>query len=481
MYGKGAFLFALCLVGLSWMAPITTGQPSSISYTTSLSFSAAQETDLPFWLATNRFGTIDPTGAGGTLRFNAFTAHDPGKSISYAFGADLVGRVSPQSTLFLQQFYGELQAGPFLLRAGRKEETAGMVHPTLSLGSMTVSPNAAPLTQVNISWPKYVGVPGTNEFVSIKGSISHGWFEGNRIVNNAFLHEKSVYLRVGGKDWPIRAYGGIMHYATWGGTHINPRIGQLPSSFGDFWRVFFVQGASADNGLDPEVSNVLGNALGAYDFKLDISLERIFIQVYRQFYLEDTVSMAFRNVHDGLWGLSFDFQDRPAGIRHVLYEHVNTKRQSSKQFEIDAGLIGTDNYYNHGVYSSGWTHRGRTIGMPLVLTGEGYHGVVNNILLGHHIALHGELPENLLYTVFFTYTRSYGAHSILDSQTLLRTENSRTPAQHRYSTMLDLSLSLWPASQIDGFVRLAYDWVGQTDGFNNFGATVGLIRRGNFN
>ena len=467
-------LLTILFSGCLFIFQAVAGQHQPISYRASLSTSAATENRLPFWLSTNRFGVVDPAGTGAALQLGAFASNKEEGSISYTWGVDLVGRASPHQSLFFQQFFGELNLGPFLLRAGRKEQTAGMVHPHLSLGSMIVSRNAAPITRISISWPDYVSIPGTDEFVAIKGYLGHGWIDGDRIVRNPFVHEKSFYMRVGGKNWPVHGHGGVMHYAMWAGEHVNPDIGRLPASFNDYLRVFFVQGANPESGEDPEITNVLGNSLGAYDFKLDVDLKNVTLRAYRQFYLEDTVSLAFRNGWDGLWGLSLAFPHKPGGLKNVLYEHVNTKRQSSKSVELEMGLLGTDNYYNHFLYSSGWTHRGRTLGMPLILTSDEVHGVFDNILLGHHFALEGELAQTISYTAFFTYNRNYGTHSILFSDTDVRTRNSRTPARHRYAAMLDLSSTLFPSYDIDGFLRLAYDW-GDTPLNNNLGVTIGLV------
>ena len=475
-YGKTALPLAMFLVSVFSAAPTTLwAQSLPITYRSSLSISSANGEQLPFWLTTNQFGVVDPGGTNAALRFAAFNSREVKKNISYQLGVDIVGRASPEQAFFFQQLYGELKLGPFLLRAGRKEQTAGMVHSYLSLGSMIVSPNAAPLTRVSISWPDYVSIPGTDGFVAVKGYLGHGWVGGDRIVQNPFLHEKNLYMRLGGKNWPIHGHAGILHYAMWGGTHVNPAIGRLPSGFSDFLRVFFVQGADEGSGLNGEVTNVLGNSLGAYDFKLDVDLKRLKIRAYRQFYLEDTVSMAFRNALDGMWGLSLTFIDAP--IRGFLYEHVNTKQQSSKNFEIERGEYGTDNYYNHGLFSSGWTNRGRVIGIPLVLTQEGFEGVVDNILLGHHFALEGALKDAVAYKLLFTYSKNYGAHSIRDSETGLRIENARTPGRHLYTSMLDLERLLFPAHNITGYIRIAYDW-GDVRFDRNLGVTLGIVRNG---
>jgi hypothetical protein len=164
----------------------------------------------------------------------------------------------------------------------------------------------------------------------------------------------------------------------------------------------------------------------------------------------------------------------------VLYEHVNTKRQSSKRSELEQGLYGTDNYYNHFVYSTGWTHRGRSIGMPLILTQPGFEGVTNNILLAHHFGVDGWLATVLSYRLLFTYSRNYGAHSTLLIGAPARNRNARfDQAAHQYAALLDLLTPVSRRYPLDGFLQLAYDW-GDLPPGRNIGFTLGLRYRGQF-
>ncbi|MBT8401751.1 MAG: capsule assembly Wzi family protein [Rhodothermia bacterium] len=466
------------LVTIPFAQPVA-GQDNAVQYRATLSVSAARQDTLPLWQAANQFGVVDRAGTSANLRLAAYLPPSDWNGITYSVAADVVGRVSEHSSLFLQQMYGEARYGNFLLRAGRKEETAGVVHPSLSLGSTTLGTNAAPITKVSLSWPEYVTVPGTGAFVGIKGYLGHGWLGGNRVVDGALLHEKNVYLRLGFADWPIKGWGGIMHYVTWGGTHVDPEIGRLPSGLDDYLRVFFVQGASEDSAVNPEITNVLGNSLGAYHFGLDLQLRGVLIRVHRQFYLEDTVSLEFRNALDGLWGLSLTFDDRRI-VTGFLYEHVNTIRQSSKADEPR----GTDNYYNHFLYATGWTHRGQALSLPVVSTNNRYVGVYNNILLAHHLGLEGTIPGPIDYRLLFTYSRNYGAHSLLEAPGEPRIRDGRFGGPvHQRSLMLEVSHAVGrprvvgSTRALNAFTRLAYDW-GDLLPDSNLGITVGLTLLG---
>ena len=471
------FLSALVLVSLTTVD--VGAQQQRIDYKAEVYYSTSSESRLPFWLVTNQFGVIDPSSSSGIARFGASWSSNETGLFSYRIGLDIVGRASDNNALFFQQFYGEARLGPFQLQAGKKERTTGETHQSLSLGSMLLSGNAAPVTQISLSWPDFVTIPGTGEFLGVRGYVGHGWIEGSRVVDDVLLHEKSLYLRLGMPDWPVEGRAGILHYTMWGGISSRPgREEPLPSRFSDFLRVFFIQGAADDFEINGEITNVLGNSLGAYDFSLRVYLPSVEIIAYRQFYLEDTVSLAFRNGWDGMWGLGFSFVDGTL-IQDILWEHVNTKRQSSKKDEPR----GTDNYYNHFVYESGWTHRGLTLGIPLVLTGIGYEGVVNNIVLGHHVAIQGELGRSSLYKLMLTYSRNYGAHSILNEETFRREVDSRfIEPVHRFALLFEGSSKIFPQHKVDAFARIGYDWgdSGLVFPENNLGITIGLKKEGIF-
>ena len=337
---------------------------------------------------------------------------------------------------------------------------------------MIVSRNAAPITGVSLSWPTFVTIPFTGTFLAVKGSIKHGWVDGERVVSDPFLHLKSLYFRFGGDSWPIHGWAGIQHAVVWGGTHADPEIGRLPGSFNDFLRVLLVRGAPAGSTIGGERSNVLGNSLGIYDFGIWFDAPSFRTEIYRQFFHEDTVSLRFRSPWDGLWGFNIAARDRRL-LEEVLYEHVNTKRQGSRAFERN----GTDNYYNHFLYANGWTHHSRTLGIPVILARANNPGVFNNILLAHHLGLSGSLPADLRYRLRVTYTRNYGAWSLFQSieEGFIR-ENARyESARHQWYTGLELFRRL-SGSRVEMFLRAGYDW---GDVFKNqrAGFTVGVQRK----
>ena len=73
-----------------------------------------------------------------------------------------------------------------------------------------------------------------------------------------------------------------------------------------------------------------------------------------------------------------------------------------------------DNYFNNSHYHSGWTHYGRTIGLPLLTPAmpdeNGVcHGVVNTRVKGYNLGIKG-VAANIPYKFRATYTENSGTY-----------------------------------------------------------------------
>ncbi len=182
-------------------------------------FGAGASTEaLPFWLGANQYGRLGRSGTPLGARLAAWRPFSGAKGgLDYAVGASLLGRASANSTLHVQELYGQLRYGPLQLTAGWKKQVIGRVDTARSLGGITRSENATPLPKVRVSTPGYVPVPGTNGFLGVKGYLAHGWMGADRVVQNAFLHEKYGYLRLLPPEGPVTLHAGLIHHAVWGG------------------------------------------------------------------------------------------------------------------------------------------------------------------------------------------------------------------------------------------------------------------------
>jgi len=402
--------------------------------------------DLPFWMHTNKFGTIDPGSSGGLFGINAHKSISGEGLFEYGAGIDAIGRASENSELFLHEIYGEVRFGFVRFYAGKKEWRDGIWKSDLSLGSMVWSGNAPTMPKIMLSIPEYVAIPGTKGFASIKGYFGHGWMGDDRFVEGAFLHEKAAYLKLMPDDFPVNGHLGVIHNVQWGGTH--PTLGKLPQSFGDFLRVTAAQAGEAESAPGTDVINALGNTVGAYEARLDVDLNEVKIKAYKQFYIESGPSAGFRNPWQGKYGLKLNLSESgPEWVSNILWEHVNIKRQDAKSDETD----GADQFFDNSIYRSGWTRKGRMLGFPLVTIGEfnGREEIVNNIIIAHHVGAEGVLPlkiadRPLNYRVLVTYSRNYGRTTNCRNEFCSPdVENPlRTPRRDQWYNQVELSTSL---------------------------------------
>jgi hypothetical protein len=391
----------------------------ALNISTSLYATGASDDQLPFWLASNQHGIFGRDATSGAFETTVLLPPRQDRLFDLSAGAEVVARGSDRSTFYIHQLYGRLHAGPIRLTAGRKEYIQGIVDTTLSIGGTTWSRNAAPVPAVRAEIPSYLSVPGTRDFLAIRGTFAHGWFEGDRFVSSPWLHEKQFYVRLLPERAPVQLHGGVIHNVMWGGTH--PTEGELPSDFEAFKNVVFptqLDEEEADQFEQETAGSGVGNHVAAYDVALTTEIEDIGVRLYRQFYIETSGARQLRNVWDGLWGVNLFRASESGIVDRVLYEHLRFVRQNAVWgAEGRRGRKGRVKYYNNFVYESGWTHEGRVLGSPLALTKQDAPGfvsnenalpVINNIIVANHLGVAGAIGGGWRYRSLLTYSRNHG-------------------------------------------------------------------------
>jgi len=405
---------------------------------------------LPFWLAANQHGTVDPGGTNLGTRLSLSRPFSGDGGLEYAAEVDVLARASEHSTLTAHELYGSLRYGRVQFTAGRREQRVGRVDTSLSMGSTTWSRNAPPPFRIGISSDGYVPVPGTGGGLAVNGYLAHGWFESDRFTREALLHEKYLYLRLLPPEAPVTAYAGVAHHAMWGGT--NPLRGPQEVSLRQWANVAFgLNILTRPTQTDEETSQVDANHVGMYDVGVDAELGGTEARVYRQFYIEDAPGLWLRNVWDGLWGLSVQWNES-ALVSRVLWEHLRMTRQGARPDLPESR--GADSYYNHFKYKGGWTYQGRTLGVPLLTPAsetpglaEGLPGIGNNIVVAHHLGIEGHLGAGLSYRVLGTYSRNYGAKRVCATPVCEDTRRSFSDRLDQWSVLAEVRGTL-PA--VDG-------------------------------
>lgn len=416
----------LTLIAALFISSVTSSdlqaQDRTFNYGLELSGMASSDEVLPFWLYSNQHGLVDTHSPAGlaVINFQKNLMNDR-SGFDYGFGATFANRISEDQAFFFSQLYTRFSYGVFQLTGGRFYEQTGTTNESLSMGSLTVSRNATPMPKVKFGIPEYAPVPLTNGFVEVKGALAHGWFEEDRVVEKAWLHEKYAYFRFGG-DFAFRPYGGLIHQSTWAGE--TDTEGDIGDSFADFINVFFALSGS-DDAAAPDQIYKQGDSRGIWDFGFFLSLADFDFKVYRQFIYNDKDGVKLQVPQDGLLGISVDLPTKKQRFfTEFLYEYLYTKNQSGplcpRNERDDFG--GCDNYYNNRFYRSGWTYEGNTIGNPLFLPvgTPGIErtafpaGIANNRIVAHHVGLKGNVSETVDYKLLGTWSRNYGLYDNID-------------------------------------------------------------------
>ena len=356
--------------------------------------------DRPFWLMSNKSEIINSQTIINLKSRNTYKFIDYGLNFVLPFN-------NPRQT-FLSEAYFTILKNNLFLRLGSKSIEG--IDKLLSSGSLIESANAQPIPKFLFGIGDYQEIEIGKIRFSLKGNFAHGWLDKGQYIKAPFLHEKSLYLKKNLFDDYSISFG-LVHKALWAGETIIH--GKQPAGVNDFIRVIFARPGS-EKSIDQEKENTLGNHLGIWDFSIEKEFNNKLIKIYLEHPFEDESSARWiLNEFDGKYGIAIS-QKNPKLISNFVYEYINTMDQSGKEGASDS-TYGWDNYYNHYIYQSGWTYKGRVIGNPLFTIGSNkdrYSNgkyIINNRIKAHHIGLDG-LIKNINYRILYTYSENYGIY-----------------------------------------------------------------------
>ena len=412
-----------------------------IKYTAEAGTIISTNGETPFWLRANQYGIVPNQSPIFTLRGSvssdykkAITKEDNYKlsKFDWGYGLNIVGNVGKENQFLIPEVYVKAKYGAFEIYAGRRKEIFGLVDSTLSSGSYIWSGNALPMPKIQIMNRDYVPLGFTKDFLSFKGSFAHGWFENSRTdVKNFYLHQKSLYFRLGKPDWKFHFYGGFNHQVQWGGELLYPDPlnqsainGQVGSSFNDYINVvtgrsLAVVGDTTKNGGN-DALNRSGNHLGTLDFGFDINVNNFSVLFYRQNIYEDGSLAYLSNITDGLNGISINIRKKSEAnirIQKIVLEYLNTTSQGGVggSDNTDARLRGQDNYFNNGVYKGGWSYNQTSLGTAFInnvssvtnTTGLFFN---NNRIEAFYLGILGVINKNTRLNICLSHSYNLGTY-----------------------------------------------------------------------
>lgn len=446
------FLILVCLSLFFSLQPVlaqdSTNRGPSGSYfvqfaTTALSSSGR----TAFWLQTNQYGTIPVKPQSGLISAGV-KYHIPLSRRNNKWSVDVVveGLAQTQNPEFkgvLTEGYLQLNYKNWELYGGRKREYVGLSDTLTGTGSLNWSGNALPIPQVQLGTKGFIPVPLIGKWVRFRAYFAHGWFENyNSFTKDAYLHQKGLYVKLGKENGLIQLYGGLSHFAQWGGyapdlandPGVLSKNGKFNNSLFAYWNgvvlaksmqvKYGYQGYPFDDFISIDV-NRIGNHLGTVDAALEVNHCDFNLFFYRQSMFDDGSLFYLINVDDGLNGVRYTNKIQQATDVHLLrvgFEYLSTVSQGGPDFLIDDPLKrGGDNYFNHSQYQDGWTYFDRSIGTPFVQPDSdlrkeirtNVRGMPNNRVQVLNLTFLGKYKKRTTWEVRGSFSRNFGTYNNL--------------------------------------------------------------------
>lgn len=407
-------LFLMLLLYVATQAG-SFSQDSTLYYSAEFRGALASR-QTPYLLHTNTYGVVPTNGSFALAQANfhkLYNRNNP-RFLQWSGGAEFVARAGKSSSVFFTDLFLAAKVGPVEVSVGQRKEFYGLGDSLLTTGSVAISSNARPYPKIQISTPHFVNIIPGNDLVTFKFSYSDGLFGpaksiyGNvRTVPETYLHHKSIYLKLGKTTHILNLFAGFNHQVMWGG---EDKIFSGGLKRSEAYR-YVVLGK-------PWAASRVGNHFGTIDVGMQLQGKAWTTFLYRQSIYEDGSIANISNISDGLNGLRLKRNVRQhEGIRlnTVLLEYIYTKYQGGNVFDFVTGTFGRDNYFNHYVYSQGWSYKGRTLGTPLIAPQQLIRGelrssqnlfTANNRLIAFHAGIEGSINA-----VTFLFKASHSINS----------------------------------------------------------------------
>ncbi|WP_256003325.1 capsule assembly Wzi family protein [Pedobacter deserti] len=387
----------------------------------------------PLWSKANRFGISSDSQVDQVTFFEAVNKYylgnwnylsDTSSLLKLEYGATIFNS-NAYSRVVIQQAYAQLKYKSFIVRAGRHRDLWDDLNPELSVGSLGTSGNALPIPKISAVINDYVNVPLTKGRLQFKGMMSHGWMGKDRFMES-WLHEKSFYGRLNLSR--VKLYGGVQHYAEWGGKRPADDV-YLDRSLKGFFNVLLV--AEANDGslpLEDELNgfrpNRAGDQRGLIEFGAEIEFENFGLQIYNQTPFESGTGIDVRNI-DRILGVRISPKAN-ISLRDILLEFIHTKQMEEYGKELQS-------YYNNGPMKTGWEYQGMVIGTPIITNrteGANYlpitpfnwkasdpipgnSNIINNRLIGANLGTRWRINQYISIRTKVTPVINYGARNFI--------------------------------------------------------------------
>lgn len=330
-------------------------QNTPLKYSFEINSGAAYKNTLPFWMYSNKFGSV-PSSNYGLVYASLFSDFKASESdFKFSYNASFTSYFASENDLFFNFFnelFGSLRFRSWQLDLGTKNDELIWESLSASNGNIIKSINTRAFQGIRLQTTDYIILPFAKKWLRAKASYGEYLLIDKRIVEQVRLHHKNLYFKfLLSKKIAVEA--GLGHYAQWGG-HSN-KFGKLPSGMSDYLRVI----AGSAGGENSEVSlqnNALGNHVSAHLLQANYNGDKS----NWNFYWSDRPGLELTNWPDALYDVFVDLKKPNRFITHLLAEFYYSKHQGRNGTQPNF----SENYFSGSIYYSGWTYFGKTIGSP---------------------------------------------------------------------------------------------------------------------
>ncbi|RKS50475.1 capsule assembly protein Wzi [Gillisia mitskevichiae] len=371
----------------------------------------SSEDKLPFWLYSNQRGRINDSTTV-SLFLTARENWKINQNADLEIGGGILYQDAAEEEVDLDELYIQYKNSWIRIIGGIKQIDELYDGLSGTNGNMLWSLNAKPIPGIQLNtvkpiyflFNKHLGISGTwGEFLLDNDK--------NRFVKKIKIHKKSLFINYRSNN-ELKIKLGIEHFVQWGGESPESHIGIQPKSFSDYLKIITGQGGQEDAFIG-EQTNALGNHLGSYELRISKVINNIYYEIMYSHPFEDGSGMLYYNRPDGRYGIFVDLteyslREKP-WIQKFMYEFYYTKDQSHERSPL---IHKWDNYFNNGLYQSGWTYKDNVLGLPFFTINQYGNdkkpSIGNNRIIVHHFGLKGNLMQKIPYKLFLSYRNNNG-------------------------------------------------------------------------
>jgi hypothetical protein len=375
----------------------------------------------PFWMRSLQYGSVPMENPGLILRAWNGKGYNLKKKYDWKYEVEATGWTGKQNNFWLTQAYVSGRRGNWELWAGRRKEVYGLGDTTMTAGFFAWSGNALPMPKIQLGTRDYLNF--AKGWLGVHMTYSHGWFDNQGPTINAFLHQKTLYGRIGKPSSKLNLFGGINHNVSWAGEAKYKDGRQFDYFASNLNTYFYVVTVIKDRTILTtdsratwdEAGYQFGNHLGSVDLAIKFQTKDIETMIYRQSMYETGRIASLTIINDGLSGVSLKLK-RGFIINKIGLEYLYTANQGNYTSGLaqflritDPHLTEIESYFNHGGRGP-WKYWNKTLGTPIfILDKESAQGGGDyfslNAIKSYHIFLSGQINNSIIWKFRFSNSK----------------------------------------------------------------------------